>query len=282
MIKKNKSKIMLCISLVAFSQNSFSWVTVGGNFNGQCNGGYTACADYYSVAVGDNALATSSKTTSTTTNHTFNTAVGGKSNAVGGVGNSAFGSNSNADGNYTLTLGSYTKALGKNSVSLGSFSESDNEIINTTKVKLADVDYAFSGEKADSMVSLGRKGSKDIEEINRVITHLAAGRVSKESTDAINGSQVFAAYESINKINNDIKNGTLGLVRQDPSSKAITVAAETGGRSMSVAGSEGNRTLSGLKDGALKNDSSEAVNGSQLFATNTTVSNNTKIGRAHV
>ncbi|MCR1310421.1 hypothetical protein, partial [Enterobacter sp. BT1271] len=51
-------------------------------------------------------------------------------------------------------------------------------------------------------------------------------------------------------------------------SRAITVAQASDGTSMSIAGTEGARALSGVKAGLLSADSSEAVNGGQLFSTN--------------
>ena len=62
-----------------------------------------------------------------------------------------------------------------------------------------------------------------------------------------------------------LNSGTTGLVRQDEASGAITVAAASGGRSVSLAGTDGTRTLSGVKDANLAAGSSEAVTGSQLF-----------------
>jgi autotransporter adhesin len=68
-----------------------------------------------------------------------------------------------------------------------------------------------------------------------------------------------------------LNSGTTGLVRQDEASGAITVAAASGGRSVSLAGTDGTRTVSGVKDANLATGSSEAVTGSQLFATNAAV-----------
>src|SRR5471030_962112 len=79
---------------------------------------------------------------------------------------------------------------------------------------------------------------------------------------------------SIANITKDIDSGSMGLVKQDAESLALTVAAGTGGSTMSVAGTAGDRTLSGVKAGVLGKGSSEAVNGAQLFATNANVETN--------
>ncbi|MDX6843398.1 hypothetical protein, partial [Hafnia paralvei] len=65
-----------------------------------------------------------------------------------------------------------------------------------------------------------------------------------------------------------------GLVQQDSESLNVTVAAATGGEALNIAGSDGNRVLSGVKAGRVAADSTEGVNGSQLFATNTAVAAN--------
>ncbi len=77
---------------------------------------------------------------------------------------------------------------------------------------------------------------------------------------------------SISNLQSDISSGSVGLVRQDATSKAITVAAASGGTSVDFSGSDGARTLSGIREGKVAADSSEAVTGSQLFLTNTSLS----------
>lgn len=80
----------------------------------------------------------------------------------------------------------------------------------------------------------------------------------------------------ITNVNNtlitSISDGAIGLVRQDAASLALTVAADKGGTALSIAGTDGARTLSGVGAGRVRADSDDAVNGSQLFATNTAVS----------
>ncbi|PBU36254.1 hypothetical protein BB547_26260, partial [Escherichia coli] len=69
--------------------------------------------------------------------------------------------------------------------------------------------------------------------------------------------------------------GSVGLVRQDPTSRVVSVAAASGGTSVDLTGTDGVRTLTGVRDGTLAADSSEAVTGSQLFTTNQNVTTNT-------
>ncbi len=59
-------------------------------------------------------------------------------------------------------------------------------------------------------------------------------------------------------------------MKQDAGTLAITVASATGGTSVDFTGTDGARTLTGVKAGTLAVDSLEAVNGSQLFERPTT------------
>ncbi len=54
--------------------------------------------------------------------------------------------------------------------------------------------YAFAGTTPGSTVSVGAAGAE------RTITNVAAGRVDGGSTDAINGSQLFAANQAIGTV----------------------------------------------------------------------------------
>ncbi|WP_445145147.1 YadA-like family protein [Dyella sp. Tek66A03] len=65
----------------------------------------------------------------------------------------------------------------------------------------------------------------------------------------------------ISNITNQINNGSVGLVQQDATSRTITVGKSTDGTVVSVAGTEGDRTVTGVKAGQADND---AVNVSQL------------------
>lgn len=77
---------------------------------------------------------------------------------------------------------------------------------------------------------------------------------------------------AITNLSTQLGNGEIGLVRQDAVTKAITVASATGGTSVDVTGTDGVRTLSGLKDATLSDSSTEAVTGRQLNDTNTALS----------
>ncbi|WP_244164169.1 YadA-like family protein [Caballeronia sordidicola] len=108
-----------------------------------------------------------------------------------------------------------------------------------------------------------------------VLTNVKAGDVSASSLDAVNGSQLYAVTQDVAQNTtdiagltasmNDLSGGTTGLVRQDATTLALSVGATTGGSTVSFAGLDGARVLSGVANGAVNSASSEAINGSQLF-----------------
>ncbi|WP_431225855.1 hypothetical protein ACQ86O_27605 (plasmid) [Serratia sp. L9] len=100
--------------------------------------------------------------------------------------------------------------------------------------------------------------------------------IAQNSTDILrNSGDITSLTTNLTNITNDLNSGSVGLVQQDADTLGLTVAAATGGTFVSLAGTDGARTLSGVNAGALAAGSTDAVNGSQLFATNNTVAANT-------
>ncbi|WP_233442884.1 YadA-like family protein [Bradyrhizobium brasilense] len=90
------------------------------------------------------------------------------------------------------------------------------------------------------------------------ITNVAAGDVSSVSTDAVNGSQLYATNQSIANINN----GSTGVVQRTSSTDVTTLVAAGG-----TASSPGTaQKLTNLAAGTIGSSSTDAANGSQLYA----------------
>ncbi|WP_375673013.1 Vomp family autotransporter [Bartonella sp. TS82HLJMH] len=139
---------------------------------------------------------------------------------------------------------------------------------------------------------------------NRIISGVAVGKVSSDSTEAINGHQLFNYADNISKyfggetdvidgfkptftvqktkhnnvtdafaavdtsitdIYSQINNVTSNsLVQWDEDEKLITIGKEKGGTKIDIAGTEGERTITGVKNGEISENSTEAINGSQI------------------
>ncbi|EOX0325291.1 hemagglutinin, partial [Escherichia coli] len=119
-------------------------------------------------------------------------------NALANAGNAlAVGSEANAGQNETVALGhGATVTVAKGNVSIGADSR-DKKAQKVTEAKVrtkrgADVTYSgFAGNNAASVVSVGDAGKE------RQIVNVGAGAISDTSTDAINGSQLYAIAKTL-------------------------------------------------------------------------------------
>ena len=134
----------------------------------------------------------------------------------------AIGSEASVQENEGLALGSKATvnnvrgvALGANSATAASVSTA-SETINGLK-------YNYAGGTADSTVSVGNTSTK------RTITNVAAGRVSAQSTDAINGSQLYGVANAVGNVANSTKNILGGNAQVDQNgSITMTNIGDTG------------------------------------------------------
>ena len=203
----------------------------------------------------------------------------GTSNSSEGENSAAIGHNSAAFGNKTIAMGDNARAFGgegaialgagsraynANDIALGSNSGSGTaKAIGTAGVTLNGTNYAFAGTTPIGTLSIGRA------DFERTITNVAAGRVSATSTDGVNGSQLHATNLALVDLN-------AGAVKYDRKSDGsvnkdnITLegAISTDG------GVTGGTKITNLAQGAVNNGSTDAVNGSQLYATNQNVATN--------
>ncbi|KLT73087.1 hypothetical protein PL75_05055 [Neisseria arctica] len=139
------------------------------------------------------------------------TARGGQSTAVGsaaeasGVMSLSAGAGSKATASQAVALGRGAVADQASSIALGSASETA-PVVRTTSATVNGITYSgFAATAPNSTVSVGKVGAE------RTVTNVAAGRITADSTDAINGSQLYLVANqvgnnaaNINQINNRI------------------------------------------------------------------------------
>jgi len=158
---------------------------------------------YASKASGVDALASGSNANASSMNAV---AVGKDSNssAVNAI---ALGQASNASAVSAVVIGTQAKATHENSVTLGSYSSSAANDFNQTAKALS-----YFGDKSSVTVkyngtSSTQKGAVSVGDgaLVRQIQNVGAGRITAESTDAVNGSQLYQAYYNagFNIQNND-------------------------------------------------------------------------------
>lgn len=123
----------------------------------------------------------------------------GANSETAGQGATVVGTHGKATAWDAYAIGNNTVADKSNSVALGTNSVTDNPV-PTQQVVLNGVAHVFAGENPQSVVSVGsngRAGFGGVKYYNRQITNVAAGQVDAASTDAVNGSQLYAAYDEI-------------------------------------------------------------------------------------
>ena len=151
------------------------------------------------IAVGENAIAIG-KDSAVTGNNSIAVGVGhivlGNNSGTFGDPNTIYGDNSYAVGNNN-TIGD---ANTPNTVGMNTFVIGNNV---TTTANNAVILGNGSTADTDNVVSVGAAGSE------RKIIHVAAGELSKTSTDAVNGSQLFDAMQNAGKTYTAGKNITI-------------------------------------------------------------------------
>ena len=123
----------------------------------------------------------------------------GANNTVDNQGAVVVGTHSVVRGIDAVVIGNNASAPIQNSVAIGTNSQTDNPV-GVRQVVLNGVTHVFAGESPNSVVSFGSKKSdtySGISNYNRQLHNVSAGRVGPSSLDAVNGSQLFAAYDEI-------------------------------------------------------------------------------------
>ena len=230
----------------------------------------------------------------------------------------AIGHNTKVNGKNTVAIGANITAATNGSVILGDSSKADGSHATETVASKA-IDghtYNFAGKAKDAgrFVSVGEKGNE------RQIKNVAAGHVEADSTDAINGSQLYAVASRVEQgwkitaaktgtgevSGNAEKKVAMGdtvtftagdNIKITQNEKNLTVATKenvtftnvtTGNTSLDDKGltikngpsvtkdgvNAGNKKITNVSNGTISADSKDAVNGSQLHATNQNVTNN--------
>uniref|UniRef100_UPI0025F9BD25 YadA family autotransporter adhesin n=1 Tax=Paraburkholderia sp. TaxID=1926495 RepID=UPI0025F9BD25 len=173
-------------------------------------------------------------------------------------------------GQDSVAIGMGAVANNANDVALGA--NSVTGAANPTASGTIDgTNYSFAGAAPTSVVSVGSAGAE------RQITNVAAGQLSAASTDAVNGSQLYATNQAVDSLNtaqqqlNDqaVKYGT------NPDGSVNDSSVTLGGATSTDGGVTGGTKITNVAQGDLSSTSTDAVNGSQLNATNQNVAQNT-------
>ena len=133
-----------------------------------------------------------------------------------------------ADDSIAIGKNASVDANQQRSIALGANSKTDN-VVSTPNQLVNGLWYKnYAGGSADSTLSVGS------DTLKRTITNVAAGRVNAQSTDAINGSQLYAVSNTLGNLASTTKGLLGGNAALDP---------DTGNLSMSNIGNTGKGTI---------------------------------------
>lgn len=207
----------------------------------------------------------------------------------------AAGVDAQATSDGAVALGYGAQAGHENSVALGSNSITA-EAQGTPDVTVAGKKYMFAGADPVGTLSIGSPGAE------RTITNVAAGRISDSSTDAINGSQLYAtnmAVEAVDgrvdavegdvtqigdqvsildgrvtNVEGDVNNISNDLAELDGRAVKYDINSDSSVNyeSITLEGDNGT-TITNVAQGDVSQGSTDAVNGSQLWGVQNQISN---------
>ena len=137
-----------------------------------------------------------------------NSIAAGKESFASGTNSIAIGTKNEVTGNNSVAIGAGNKVASHNVMVLGNNVTVDvgfdgavvlgnesapSKPMPVESITIQGTTYKFAGTNPTSTVSVGAEGKE------RQITHVAAGRITSTSTDAINGSQLYSVVEAINQ-----------------------------------------------------------------------------------
>ena len=169
-----------------------------------------------------------------------------------------FGSNSESNGQGALVFGTHAKSLATDAVAFGNNTIADkpnavaigtnsvtDDAVGVDGITINGTRHIFAGEQPGAVVSFGAKartGAGGVVQYNRQLQNVSAGRVEADSLDAVNGSQLYAAYDEINTIGAKVRTNTADInALQDASANHEGRITALEQRTYNMAGEIGNR-----------------------------------------
>lgn len=256
-----------------------------------------------SIAIGAKARASGSDALASGSNanaSSINAVAVGKDSNSSAVNSIALGTSSNVSAVSAVVIGTQAKGTHENSVTLGSYSSSAANDFNQTAKALS-----YFGDKSSVTVkyngtSSTQKGAVSVGDgkLVRQIQNVGAGRITAESNDAVNGSQLYQAYYNTgfniqnnktdtSRINTNGKvnfvdgKNTEVVVTDGENAANITVNLKDDITVNNVTANNltvgpvtinqdginaGDKKITNVSNGTISADSKDAVNGSQLYA----------------
>ncbi|MFU1627009.1 YadA-like family protein [Escherichia coli] len=222
----------------------------------------------------DNVATNTTNIASNTANIATNT-----SNIADNTANIATNTSNIADN--TANIATNTSNIAGNTANIAT--NTTNIAANTTSIN--SLNTSVDALEQDAMLWNGTAfNASHGTETTSTITNVKAGTLSDDSTDAVNGSQLKATNDNVATNTTNIASNTANIATNTANINTLNTSIDTleqdailwNGTAYSAAhGTETASTITNVKAGTLSENSTDAVNGAQLNATNANVATNT-------
>ncbi|EJO0513682.1 trimeric autotransporter adhesin SadA [Salmonella enterica] len=207
----------------------------------------------------------------------------------------AFSANHNGSDSKITNLAAGTLAADSTDAVNGSQLYETNQKVDQNTSAIADINTSITNLSSDNLswneTTSSFSASHGSSTTNK-ITNVAAGELSEESTDAVNGSQLFETNEKVDQNTTDIAANTTNITQNSSAIENLNTSVSDINTSITgltdnallwdedigaFSANHGGSTskITNVAAGALSEDSTDAVNGSQLYETNQKVDQNT-------
>ncbi|EAW1276988.1 autotransporter adhesin SadA [Salmonella enterica subsp. enterica serovar Anatum] len=211
------------------------------------------------------------------------------------VDTSAFNANRNGSASKIINVAAGDLSEDSTDAVNGSQLYETNQKVDQNTSAIADINTSITNLSSDNLswneTTSSFSASHGSSTTNK-ITNVAAGELSEESTDAVNGSQLFETNEKVDQNTTDIAANTTNITQNSTAIENLNTSVSDINTSITgltdnallwdedigaFSANHGGSTskITNVAAGALSEDSTDAVNGSQLYETNQKVDQNT-------
>ncbi|EAB2144489.1 TPA: trimeric autotransporter adhesin SadA [Salmonella enterica] len=301
-------------SITTLTDDALLWDAASGAFSAKHNGSDskitnlaagTLAADSTDAVNGSQLFATNENVSQNTTDIATNTtSINNLNNSVTtltddallwDVDTSAFNANRNGSASKIINVAAGDLSEDSTDAVNGSQLYETNQKVDQNTSAIADINTSITNLSSDNLswneTTSSFSASHGSSTTNK-ITNVAAGELSEESTDAVNGSQLFETNEKVDQNTTDIAANTTNITQNSTAIENLNTSVSDINTSITgltdnallwdedigaFSANHGGSTskITNVAAGALSEDSTDAVNGSQLYETNQKVDQNT-------
>ena len=200
------------------------------------------------------------------------------------------GTNKGMTTTFNNVGGALTNLDGRVTANTGDISNIRTDITNITKGSVGIVkqdattrDITVGADTDGTVVNFAGKDATTGDAVNRKLTGLEEGDLSDSSTDAVTGKQLYATNEAVKDLGNTVQEHTTKLNQHtnqistinqqldNLNGNAVTYDAGSNKGVITLAGGSDGTTITNVKAGEISDVSTDAINGSQLYAGNKSI-----------